>query len=211
MPTRRQVHVGVPLRGRRASTRCDRGKPAVAEVLPADVVKRLGAPVRSHAIDLHDDESPTPRGLLSCRATTRKATCGTWWRVGAGVDLLRGWGRTLLRVERGRGLEEQAPDVGLCRHDPSRRNGSGGVPARRSGQSASPVALVERRRSRLAIRSMRRSSRDRRQVDARVACRRYVVAVRRELLERHAYRRPSVSTAHRSSSVEARPGRRCTW
>ena len=41
------------------------GKAGVAEVLPADVVERLGAVGRAHAVDLHDDEAQLGQRLLA--------------------------------------------------------------------------------------------------------------------------------------------------
>src|SRR5205814_745475 len=58
----RQVEVRV-FRGRRLQPQDTVGETRVAEVLPADVVKRLRPVRRAHAVDLHGDEAQL-RNLL---------------------------------------------------------------------------------------------------------------------------------------------------
>ena len=63
-----QVVIGILRRGRLVPEDSI-GEPGVLEVVPADVVKGLGAICRSHAVDLHDDEAEVrQRSVLVERA-----------------------------------------------------------------------------------------------------------------------------------------------
>ena len=59
-----QVHVRI-LRGGGFDPEDAVGKAGVAQILPADVMERLGAVGGAHAVDLHDDESQIRHALLS--------------------------------------------------------------------------------------------------------------------------------------------------
>ena len=85
------------------------GKAGVLEVVPADVVERLGSIGRPHAVHLHDDEaqvgqrSESPRGAEGL---------GDVRALGAGVDALDD--RIFLRGVEIPGPADDAPDVGLA-------------------------------------------------------------------------------------------------
>ena len=85
------------------------GEAGVLEVVPADVVKRLGAIGRPHAVDLHDDETQVGQRR---EPADRAERLGNERALRAGVDLLDD------RVFLGRievlGPADDAPDVGLA-------------------------------------------------------------------------------------------------
>src|SRR6185312_8854762 len=90
-------------------------KSCVGDILPCNVVERLGAIKGSHAVDLHDDEAHVCHGLhaddlisarLKAEGPERLGDKRTVW---AGIDVLD-HRVFLVRIEVPR-LDDQSPDV----------------------------------------------------------------------------------------------------